>query len=282
MVVLRRINQSNLQAISMKKVIIQGLSIVVLFFATLFVFNQIDWMTLFKVKENTKKTEEKLGDLYWKYFKNTSEENHNKFINKKINKIVDILCEENSIDRSEVKVHVLNENVINAFTLPDGHLVVNSGLILASDSQDELVGVISHELAHIELDHVMKKLVKEVGLSILISITAGNSGSDMIYETARTLSSSAFDREFEREADLMAIEYMLNAKVNPAALADFLYKLSDDDMEYLSWISTHPDSKERAEYIIEYSLDKVIESTSLLSDKDWKKLLVETDEEQNE
>lgn len=265
----------------LNKVIFQGVAIVVLFFGLLFVLNQIDWMTLFNVEENRTKTEEKLGDLYWKYFKNSSEENHNKFINKKINKIVDVLCEENSIDRSGVKVHVLNENVINAFTLPDGHLVVYSGLILASDSQDELVGVISHELAHIELDHVMKKLVKEVGLSILISMTAGNGGSDALYESTRTLSSSAFDRTFEKEADLKAIEYMVNAKVNPTALADFLYKLSNnEDLEFLSWINSHPDSKERAEYIIESSSDSYIEYKSLLSEEDWEKMLSELKEEQ--
>lgn len=91
---------------------------------------------------------------------------------------------------------------MNAFSLPDGHLIVFSGLILNSDSPEELAGVVGHELAHIELNHVMKKLVKEVGLSTLISLITGNSGSDMIKETAKTLSLTAFDRNLEKDAAL--------------------------------------------------------------------------------
>jgi predicted Zn-dependent protease len=154
-------------------------------------------------------------------------------------------------------------------------LIIYSGLILNSDNQEELSGVICHEIAHIELDHVMKKLVKEIGLSVLISITTGNSGSEMVKETAKMLSSSAFDRRLEKEADIKAVEYLVNAKINPEPFANFFYKLSnkkDEQKEYLTWFGTHPDSKERAEYIIKSSWDKNIKFEPILTDNNWKKL----------
>ena len=121
----------------------------------------------------------------------------------------------------------------------------------------------------------MKKLVKEIGLSVLISMTTGNGGSEIVKETAKMLSSSAFDRSLEKEADIKAVDYLIKAKINPEPFADFLFKLSDKENEatkYLTWISTHPDSKERAEYIIEYSKDKKSIYTGVMTTETWDKL----------
>ena len=92
---------------------------------------------------------------------------------------------------------------------------------------------------------------------------------------AKTLSSSAFDRGLEKDADIKAVDYLVKAKINPEPFADFLYKLSSKENEatkYLNWISTHPDSKERAEYIIEYSKNKSTTYESVLSTTTWDKL----------
>lgn len=261
----------------MNKVVTQGALTVLLFLGILFALQQVNWMSLFKVNQLTDKTEEKLGDLLWEGFKSSENEITDDFILSSLDSIVTKICNSNSIDRAYIKVHILENDEVNAFALPNGHLVVYSGLILESDHQDELVGVISHEIAHIQLNHVMKKLVKEIGLSVLISITTGSAGTEIIKEVAKILSSSAFDRSLEKEADIKAVDYMLEAKVNPAPFADFLYKLSKEDSaitNYLSWVSTHPDSKDRATYILEYSADKktdfytIIAESTLISIKD--------------
>lgn len=259
----------------MKKTILQGLIIIALFISTWFALNQIDWLTVFKVQKITDKTEEKLGEIFWKIYQKTEKENKNPFVIKIIDSIVTKICSSNKIERELIKVHLLDKEDINAFALPNGHLVLYSGLILNSKNQEELSGVICHEIAHIELNHVMKKLVNEVGLSVLISMTTGNNGSEIIKETAKMLSSSAFDRGLEKEADIKAVDYLINAKINPEPLANFLYKLSDNKNEatkYLTWISTHPESKERAEYIIEYSRNKKTKYESILELKTWNKL----------
>src|SRR5690606_36044536 len=130
-------------------------------------------------------------------------------------------------------------------------------------------------IAHIQLNHVMKKLVKEIGLSALISITTGSNGSELIKETAKVLSSASFDRSLEKKADIKAVEYLTKAEINPEHFAQFLYKINDSEseiMKYLTWISTHPDSKNRAEHIIEHSKNNNVKNVPILKDETWNKL----------
>lgn len=259
----------------MKKTIIQGLISIVLFFSTWFALKQIDWITVFKVQSATDKTEEKLGDLFLRNFLMNETENKNPIAVNSIDSIVAKICKANKIDKESIKIHILNSEKINAFALPDGHLIVYSGLIINSDNPEECSGVIGHEIAHIQLDHVMKKLVKEIGLSALLSMTTGNIGSETIGGTAKILSSSAFDRSLEKAADLKAVDYLTKAKIDPEPFANFLFRLSDEDREatkYLTWLSTHPDSRERAKYIIEYSNDKKTNSEAVLKKETWDNL----------
>jgi len=262
----------------MRKVIFQGFVIIAIFFATLVILRQINWMSLFRVEQATMQMEEKLGDLFWDVFNKAEDEINDPYIKSSIDSIVTKLCDKNNLDRSRIKLHLLDKDEINAFALPNGHLVIYSGLILASENPEELSGVISHEVAHIELNHVMKKLIKEVGLSMLISMTTNGGGSEIIRETATTLSSSAFDRTLEKEADIKAIDYLIESNIDAEPFANFLYRLSDNDpkiVKYLSWTASHPESKQRAEYIIEYSKGKAIDKESVLKEETWKKLIEE-------
>lgn len=240
----------------MKKIVLKIVLIVALFFLTWHSLSLIHWVELFKIEENVSETEQKLGDLFWDIFKNSDNECKNPFVINSVDSLVYRICLANDIEKDSIKIHILYNDEVNAFAMPNGHIIVYSGLILQSDNQEELCGVISHEIAHIQQNHVMKKLIKEVGLSTLISITTGSGNVEVIKEAAKLLSSTAYDRKLEKEADMFAVDYLINAKLNPEPFANFLYKISNDEIQsakYFSWISTHPDSKERAEYIIEYS-----------------------------
>lgn len=257
------------------KTIIQGLITIALFFTTWFVLEQIDWVTVFRVQQVTDKTEEKLGELFLEIFQKAEKENKNQVVTNSVDSIVTKICSSNKIDRESIKVHVFDKNEINAFALPNGHIIVYTELILNSDNQEELSGVICHEIAHVQLNHVMKSLVKEVGLTVLISMTTGNAGSEIIQEVLKMLSSSAFDRSLEKEADIRAVDYLVKAKINPEPFANFLYKLSgkeNEAIEYLTWISTHPESKVRAEYIIENIRDKKVKYEAILTNETWDKM----------
>lgn len=265
----------------MIKAVLQAFAIVALFLLIWFVLAKIDFVAIFKVQEATDKTEERLSDLFLETFRKTERENKNPFIVNTVDSIVTKVCHANRIDRESIKVHILDVDEVNAFALPNGHLLIFSGLILSAENQEELSGVICHEIAHIQLNHVMRKLVKEVGLSVLISMTTGHAGTEIIKETLKILTSSTYDRSLEKEADITAVDYLIKAKINPEPFADFLYKLSKKENEmtkYLSWFSTHPESEDRAAYIIEYSADKKTDYEPILKAETWIKLKEELTE----
>lgn len=256
------------------KTLVQGLVLIACFLGLFFALSQIDYLKAFHIKDAAHTTEQKLGDLFWEAIKKNETVVKNDSVNKIVDKLVTRLAEKNHIDRKSIKVHIIEKDEINAFAMPNRYLIIYSGLIDAADNESELAGVISHEMAHIQKKHVMKKLVKEVGLSVLISITTGGRSPELIKETAKMLSSSAYDRELESEADMTGADYMINAGLDPAKLADFLYKLATEDFlpEQFYWVSTHPESKARAEAIIDYIKDEKFEKKPVLSQQEWQYL----------
>jgi beta-barrel assembly-enhancing protease len=246
-------NQLNLQSL-MKKILTELVLTVAVIVVVWFGLSQVDWMKLFNIQQTTQNTEEKIGDLFWKMMKSTETEITSDSIVAPIDSMLTRICKANSIDRKKIKLHLLRKDEINAFALPGNHLVVFSGLIPACENEAELCGVIGHELAHMEKNHVMNKLIKEIGLSVLISISTGNGNSETIKSAIQQISSSAYDRKLETEADLTAVDYLQKASINPEPFANFLYRLADQTKNLPSqiyWISSHPESKERAEKIIE-------------------------------
>lgn len=259
----------------MKKAFFEGLAILIIFSGAWFGLSNINWLSILHVKQATHTTEEKLGELFWNLFSKTEKEVRSPGILQPLDSLLVHLCQHNNLDRSTIKLHVLEKDEVNAFALPDRHLVVYTGLIRAAENEAELVGVLGHELAHIEKNHVMKKLLKEVGLTLLISMTTGNAGGQVITESARLLSSTAYDRDLEREADLQSVNYMLQAGLDPESFAGFLYRLAEEQGDLpaqVYWVTTHPDSKERAEAIIASLKNKTIHPKPVLSGQDWEAL----------
>lgn len=255
----------------MKKIFFQGLTIIVMFLGTWFILKQVDWMNVLKIEKAKTGIEEKLGRVFLDIFKNSDGENTDEFVKNSVDSLVSAICTANNIDENRIKVHILQNEEVNAFALPDGHLVICSGLIRASEKQEELCGVICHEAAHIELDHVMKKLMKEVGFNVLLTMSS-NGSPDIARQTARQLSSSAFDRNMESEADLKAIDYLINAGIDPGPFSTFLLRISEDDNEtakHLSWISTHPDSEKRAAEMVKHASGKEAGKRQILAQSIW-------------
>jgi len=256
----------------MKNLFIQALIIVAVFFATWMLIDQIDWMGIFKVEENSNKIEKKLGKQLWDFIEQTEDVIEDKEINTTMDSILTQICTPNDIDQEHIKLHIIRKEEINAFALPDGHLVVYTGLINAADDETEMDGVICHEIAHIELNHVMQKLIREIGLSVLMANVSGKGGVDNSMQIAKSLSSKAFDRGLEKEADMKAVDYLIEAGINPEGFGEFMYKLSltePEAMQYLEWVSTHPETQDRAEYIIKHSDYKGEGSGAVLADTTW-------------
>lgn len=261
----------------MLKILFKTLLLVALFFSTWWLFYQVNWMDVLKVSETTTTLEEKFGDLMWDYFnKNDLEIKDNNIVDP-INSLLKHICEQNNIDRNKISLHIINSEDINAFALPNNHIIIFSGLLRSAQNQGEVSGVISHELAHLELSHVMKKLVKEIGLSVIISATTGNNSSTVIIESLKHITSTAYDRSLEQAADIAAVDYLVNANINPEDFANFLFTLTSGNEtfdKYSSWLSTHPYPKERAEYVIAYFKDASFKYQEVVSDSVWNELQV--------
>ena len=255
----------------MSKTLRKGLGILVAFFGVWFLFAQIDFITVFKIKEAKSSTENGIGNIIWEQIEKTENVIYNDSIVSKLDSLLLPLCKKNRIERDSLKVHIIHKDEINAFAMPDNHLVIYTGLIEASKNEQALLGVLGHEIAHLEGNHVMKKLSKEIGFSVLLSLTGAN--SSVIKEIISTLSSSAYDRNLEQEADLKSVEYMINAAIDPRPFADFMYELSIDNEihKYTYWISTHPESEARAKYILNKIKGKKIKSKPILTKKSWER-----------
>jgi beta-barrel assembly-enhancing protease len=254
----------------MKKLLIEFLVLVILFFGTWYGLSRIDWIALFKIEQTSASLEQKIGDLLWKSLKASEGEITSDSVISPINDLLGHLCQKNHIDGNKIKIHVLNNGEINAFALPNNQLVVYSGLIESCQNESEFCGVLGHELAHIQNGHVMNKLVKETGLSVLISMSTGNGNSTIVKKTIEQLSSTAYDRKLETEADLAAVEYMIRADIDPEALANFLYRLSEENLPgQLYWVSTHPESKQRSVKIMEAIKGRSFQKNPVIGSSKW-------------
>lgn len=240
----------------MKKIISQILLLVVGFLAAWQLLAQVPWIKLTKVREVRSELEIQLGEIVWDDISMQHYEITDKKVVAPVDSILERLCKAAAIEKDSIQLHIISDSEANAFALPDKQLVINSGLIANCRNSNELAGVMAHELAHITQGHVMQKLVQEIGLATLTSISTGNADVGTI---VRILSSSAFSREAEREADITAVDYLTKANIAAADMANFLYRLGTNKNaleKYTAWMSTHPDTEERAMYIIKESKRK--------------------------
>ncbi|RZJ73278.1 M48 family metallopeptidase [Flavobacterium sp.] len=256
----------------MIKTLLQGAALAAIFLAIWFGLSQIDFLG--SVDFDRGATEKKLGKLIWKTIKETEDVITNDSVVDPVERIFERLVEKNDINDDNIKLHIVRSSEINAFALPDGHLVVYTGLIENCKDQSELAGVIGHEIAHIEKDHVMKKLMKEFGLAVLVNMTTGGKGAQVGGEVLRALSSSAYDRELESEADRTSVNYLVKAKLNVEKFAEFMYGMSRNQQlpGVVYWISTHPESEERAVKILKAIEGKKLRVNDVLTKKEWEAL----------
>lgn len=155
-------------------------------------------------------------------------------------------------------VKVLISDDVNAFAQLGGYLYVNTGLILAAESEAELAAVIAHEIAHVVARHSAQALTKQVGLALLTeAVSGGEDASDArkILGGGLYLAGTGFmlkySREDELEADALAVQNLYDAGMDPYGMASFLGTLArmsgrePSRLEVL--MSTHPATQERVE-----------------------------------
>ena len=138
----------------------------------------------------------------------------------------------NSDSKVPFTIKVLDTDEINAMALPGGYFYVNSGLILACDSEDELAGVMAHEIAHVAAHHAAREMTKmnymQIGSIPLMIFAQGSWTGYGIYEMSQLaipLTFLEFSREYEAEADYLGIQYMYRAGYDPQGMVSIFEKL---------------------------------------------------------
>ncbi|MBC7552433.1 MAG: M48 family metallopeptidase [Taibaiella sp.] len=254
------------------KAIIQLSVLLLLFGGAWFGLSRIDFVERFRLYDISNKTEQKIGDAIVKTIKQTEHMIADDSTTAVITKITNKLLFANRNIPHATIIHLVKSKEINAFALPGNHIIVYTGLIEHCDSAQELCGVLAHEMAHIELRHVMKRLAGEVGIAVLASATTGN--SQVINGILKTLSSTAFERSQESAADEAAVKYLVHAQINPAGFAGFMHKIDTliAQPEIMEWISTHPNSKARAEAINQLTANIRQTYMPVVDFADWKLL----------
>jgi Zn-dependent protease with chaperone function len=147
------------------------------------------------------------------------------------------------------QVTVVRSDVINAFALPGGFVVVFTGLMKKAESGEEVAGVLSHELNHVLQRHGLERTVKNLGLLTVVAIVFGNQQGlvGMMKQLGLELLTLKFGREQETEADLTGLQLLQRAKIDPSGMIRFFDRLSENDQGRMEWLSTHPMSATRAE-----------------------------------
>ena len=164
-------------------------------------------------------------------------------------------------EQPEFQFFAIRDKTINAFALPGGFIGVNTGLILATESESELAGVMAHEVGHVQQKHIarMYQHMSRMRLSTIAGILAaiiiatqdpqaaqGAVAATMAH-TQQTMIN--FTREHEKEADFVGIQTLAKAGFDPMGMPSFFHRMYQDTRYYTNhmpeYLMTHPLTENR-------------------------------------
>jgi predicted Zn-dependent protease len=159
---------------------------------------------------------------------------------------------------------VIDENVINAFAMPGGVIGINTGLLIATDNESELAGVIAHEVSHVTQRHIARALYDQQRSSIMTIATSlaaillasaadattdATMGAVAAAQAAGVQRQINFTRENEFEADRIGMDVLSRAGFDPSGMASFFGELSRRERVTANvmpeMLRTHPTSSSR-------------------------------------
>ena len=215
----------------------------------------------------------KLGELAFENMGHEGRELKDPVLIGAVGRIVTRLAKAQPKAEFSYRVHVFDADIVNAFALPGGEIVVYTGLIRAAGSPAQLAAVLAHEMAHVERRHGMRRITQSVGVIGAVQLLFGDvSGiSAVALEILRMSTINAYSRDQEREADEVGVQTLARARIDPEALAAFftLLKAREPSLpSALSWLGTHPDLAQRIEDVRRLAASQPVKSTQPLL-VDW-------------
>ncbi|ARN81511.1 M48 family metallopeptidase [Methylocystis bryophila] len=160
----------------------------------------------------------------------------------------------------------------NAFALPGGSVFLLSGLLAKAQNQDEVVGVLAHELGHLQhRDHV-RRMIANGGGAYLIGLLFGDvTGGGALVFAGKELFFASHSRETEAAADAFAAQALARLGRPAKPLGELLLRITGpEENGAFTILHDHPLSEERLQALA--AQDKGARSPPLLSDEEWSAL----------
>ena len=143
----------------------------------------------------------------------------------------------------------------NAFALPGGTLILTDEMVRLAETSDELLAVLAHEAGHVRHRHSVQRIIQDSLLSFVILAITGDVSvsSHMFLGLPVLLAEMAYSREFERQADQYALDYMRSRGLAPRNFYNLMQRLQQENRpedsaaeeRWSNYLSTHPSMEER-------------------------------------
>lgn len=145
---------------------------------------------------------------------------------------------------------IKDDQVQNAFATPGGHIYVFSGLIKFLEDENQLAGVLGHEIAHADRRHSTQMLQQQYGISLLLGILVGKNPNQLV-QIAAGLGQLKFSRGFETEADKYSTIYLNGTRYYSCdgAAGFFIKAEKQGGGRTPEFLSTHPNPGSRIQNI---------------------------------
>lgn len=136
----------------------------------------------------------------------------------------------NSDSKFPLTIHVIEDDSVNALSLPGGFFFVNTGLILTADTEAELAGGMAHEIAHIAARHATRQATRAqvaqlASVPVIFMGGWAGFGARQAAGVALPMSMIQFGRAFESEADMLGLEYLYKSGYDPNGMVDIFEKI---------------------------------------------------------
>ncbi|MGA8258681.1 MAG: M48 family metalloprotease [Arenicellales bacterium] len=201
----------------------------------------------------SKMDEEKLGRQFMRQARQTMDFITDPELTQYINELGHRLSSHSDEPNDAFHFYLIRDPQLNAFAVPGGYIVVNTGLVMATENEPELAAVMAHEIAHITQHHLSQMVedTKGQGFKLLGALVAaillgGQAGSAAVVGANATAISNQlrYQRGFEQEADDRGIHTMAEAGYDPHAMAQFFKVLErwsrNSDTGGVEFLRDHP------------------------------------------
>lgn len=163
-----------------------------------------------------------------------------------------------------IRITVVNAEIVNAFALPGGNIVVYTGLLRQLQTYPELAALLSHEFTHVNNRHSTKSVFRQLGSRVFQAWLLGNFGSvsSVLIDQADRFKSLKYSRALEKEADMDGLEILKARKIDPEGFARLFDRLKDSagsSAALPEFLASHPDIDKRINYIREASANIPVE-----------------------